>query len=132
MIEFIDIAINITETLNKDRETLTRAKDKLEFVDETMDDSKRIIRNMARRVATNRCILALIILMLLGAIALIIWLSWFHKYVTLFSDCHRMSVSHITFISAKTYLPSSSSSKPSPPPPPPSPSSGPTAAPPAL
>lgn len=44
-----------------------------------MDDSKRIIRNMARRVATNRCILALIILMLLGAIALIIWMSWFRK-----------------------------------------------------
>lgn len=74
-----DIAINITETLSKDRDTLTRAKDKLEFVDETMDDSKRIIRNMARRVATNRCILALIILMLLAAIALIIWISWFRK-----------------------------------------------------
>lgn len=74
-----DIAINITETLNKDRETLMRAKDKLEFVDETMDDSRRIIRNMARRVATNRCILAVIILLLLGAIGLILYLSWGRK-----------------------------------------------------
>ena len=49
----------------------------LEFVDESMDESKKIIGNMARRVATNRCILAGIILLLLGACALIIYLSWF-------------------------------------------------------
>jgi hypothetical protein len=41
-----------------------------------MDQSRRTIGDMARRVATNKLILILIIIILLGVIGFILYWSW--------------------------------------------------------
>jgi vesicle transport through interaction with t-SNAREs 1 len=70
------IGIEVANTLAKDRDTLIRAEDKLGFVDENVEDSRRILKNMARRVVTNKLILAAIIFILLVAIGLVLYFDW--------------------------------------------------------
>jgi vesicle transport through interaction with t-SNAREs protein 1 len=68
--------IEVGNTLAKDRDTLMRAEDKLVFADERVDDTRRTLRNMSRRVVTNKLMLIAIILILLGGIALVLYLDW--------------------------------------------------------
>ncbi len=72
------IGVQVANTLAKDRDTLLRAEDKLSYVDENVQDTRRIVKNMARRVVTNKLILAAIILVLLAAIGLVVYFSWRH------------------------------------------------------
>jgi len=68
--------IEVANTLAKDRDTLERAEDKLIFADERVDDTRRTLRNMSRRVVTNKLMLAAIILVLLAGIGLVMYLDW--------------------------------------------------------
>eukprot|EP00026_Physarum_polycephalum_P015451 Phypoly_transcript_16141.p1 GENE.Phypoly_transcript_16141~~Phypoly_transcript_16141.p1 ORF type:complete len:222 (+),score=32.78 Phypoly_transcript_16141:105-770(+) len=70
------IGSNVLGELHGQRQQIIRATNKLDEVDDHVRTSRTILTGMARRVATNKMILAFIILMLLAAIGLIIYLKW--------------------------------------------------------
>mmetsp|Transcript_2059 Transcript_2059/g.2924 ORF Transcript_2059/g.2924 Transcript_2059/m.2924 type:complete len:224 (+) Transcript_2059:54-725(+) len=72
-----DIGVEIMGDLHGQRETLIRANDKLEDVDDNMTHGRRIVLDMTRRLITNQILLIVVIILLLGAIGLIVWLKWF-------------------------------------------------------
>jgi len=77
--ETIQVGAGIMQNLEEQRTTMERGLDRLRGINDKITRSGRILSGMARRVATNKLIMALIVLVLLGAIALIIWLKWFRK-----------------------------------------------------
>jgi len=77
--ETIEVGGTIMNDLQNQRETMTRGLGRLQGINDKLNRSSVIISGMARRVATNKLIMAVIVLVLLGAIALIIWLKWFKK-----------------------------------------------------
>ena len=74
-----EMGIGSLTRLSQDRSTLERAKDNLYVIDDNMGKSRKIIMNMTRRVATNKCILVFIMLCLLGAIGFTVWFRWIRK-----------------------------------------------------
>eukprot|EP00010_Vexillifera_abyssalis_P001622 CAMPEP_0201552142 /NCGR_PEP_ID=MMETSP0173_2-20130828/14520_1 /ASSEMBLY_ACC=CAM_ASM_000268 /TAXON_ID=218659 /ORGANISM="Vexillifera sp., Strain DIVA3 564/2" /LENGTH=218 /DNA_ID=CAMNT_0047962571 /DNA_START=44 /DNA_END=697 /DNA_ORIENTATION=+ len=68
-----DIGVEIMGDLHGQRETLIRANDKLEDVDDNMTHGRRIVLDMTRRLITNQILLIVVIILLLGAIGLIVW-----------------------------------------------------------
>eukprot|EP01091_Cochliopodium_minus_P006118 TRINITY_DN15999_c0_g1_i1.p1 TRINITY_DN15999_c0_g1~~TRINITY_DN15999_c0_g1_i1.p1 ORF type:complete len:215 (-),score=60.07 TRINITY_DN15999_c0_g1_i1:84-728(-) len=62
--------------LGRQREVLEGVGDNLDRIDDNMGKSRRILGNMARRVATNKCILLFIVLCELAAIGAILYLNW--------------------------------------------------------
>jgi vesicle transport through interaction with t-SNAREs protein 1 len=70
------IGTNVLGELHGQRQQIIRATNKLDEVDDHVRTSRTILTGMARRVATNKMILAFIILMLVAAIGLIIYLKW--------------------------------------------------------
>jgi vesicle transport through interaction with t-SNAREs protein 1 len=77
--ETIEVGTGIMSNLQDQRTTMERGLDRLRGINDKISRSSKIISGMARRVATNKLIMALIVLVLLGAIVLIIWLKWFRK-----------------------------------------------------
>jgi len=77
--ETIEVGAVIMDDLGRQRETMTRGLGRLQTINDRLTRSSRIISGMARRVATNKLIMAIIVIVLLGAIALIVWLKWFRK-----------------------------------------------------
>jgi len=77
--ETVEVGTGIMANLEDQRTTMQRGLDKLQGINDKITSSSKIISGMARRVATNKLIMAVIVLVLLGAISLIVWLKWFHK-----------------------------------------------------
>lgn len=77
--ETIEVGAGIMQNLEDQRTTMERGLDRLRGINDRITRSGRILSGMARRVATNKLIMAFIVLVLLGAIVLIIWLKWFRK-----------------------------------------------------
>lgn len=75
----VAVGQGIITNLAEQRETMTRGLNRLDTINDRLTRSSRILSSMARRVATNKLIMAVIVLVLLGAIGLIIWLKWFYK-----------------------------------------------------
>jgi len=75
--ESVQIGIGAMDKLNEQTNTMKRVKGNLGDVNEQLGHAKRIMRTMARRVVTNKLIMAAIILVLLGALGLIVYLKWF-------------------------------------------------------
>jgi len=75
-IETEAIGTNVLGDLNQQRGQIIRATEKLDDVNDNMKQSKTILSGMARRVATNKVILAIIILLLMGIIGMIVYLKW--------------------------------------------------------
>jgi len=71
------IGIQTLEHLEEQRSTMENIKEKLRGVNENLGKATKVMRTMARRVVTNKLIMALIILVLLGAVILIVYLKWF-------------------------------------------------------
>lgn len=75
----VETGSNILSNLESQRETMERSLGRLGEINSKLAQSSRILSAMARRVATNKLIMAGIVIVLVGAIALIIWLKWFNK-----------------------------------------------------
>jgi len=71
-----EIGTDVLTMMDQQKESLFRARDGLDSIDDNMRDARSIVLNMTRRVATNKMILAVIILLLLGVIGLILFLRW--------------------------------------------------------
>jgi len=69
----------ILENLAHQRETMQRSMGRLETINDQLSRSSKILTSMARRVVTNKLIMAVITVVLLGAIALVVYLKWFNK-----------------------------------------------------
>jgi len=78
-LETENIGTNVLGDLYDQRQKLQRANDKLDNVNDDMKQSRSILSGMARRVATNKLILAIIIVMLMGIIGMIIYMKWIRK-----------------------------------------------------
>eukprot|EP01113_Clastostelium_recurvatum_P006658 TRINITY_DN1302_c0_g1_i1.p1 TRINITY_DN1302_c0_g1~~TRINITY_DN1302_c0_g1_i1.p1 ORF type:complete len:220 (+),score=61.68 TRINITY_DN1302_c0_g1_i1:95-754(+) len=68
---------SVLSSLHGQRQQLVNANNRLDQVDDNMKRARTVMTGMARRVATNKLILALIILVLLGTNGLVIYLRWF-------------------------------------------------------
>ncbi|CAO3591275.1 unnamed protein product [Absidia cylindrospora] len=76
-LETESIGVNILSTLKGQRETLLRTRDTLGEADSYIDKSSRTLKVMARRMATNKIIIGIIILVLVALIVLIVWSKLF-------------------------------------------------------
>ncbi|KAN0022242.1 hypothetical protein ACTFIV_006420 [Dictyostelium citrinum] len=70
------IGQNILMDLGKQGEQIRGMRDKLHETDDQIKSARKIMTGIARRLATNKVILSIIILLLMGIIALIICLKW--------------------------------------------------------
>jgi len=75
--ETVGIGIEVMGNLETQKQTMLGIREKLGRVNENLGRAKRIMRTMARRVVTNKLIMAVIILVLLLAVALIVYIKFF-------------------------------------------------------
>ncbi|ORX48006.1 V-snare-domain-containing protein [Hesseltinella vesiculosa] len=76
-LETESLGVNILGTLKGQRETLLQTRDTLGEADAHIDRSSRTLKVMARRMATNKFILGLIILFIVALIVLMVWSKLF-------------------------------------------------------
>eukprot|EP00794_Sanderia_malayensis_P011734 gene11734-12954_t len=74
-VETEDIGNDILQNLERDRETITRTRDRLRTTDGDLGKSSRILTGMMRRIIQNRILLALICLAILAVIGVVIYFS---------------------------------------------------------
>ena len=74
-LETEEIGRGIMDNLHRDRETITRARDRLRGVDQDLGKSGRILNAMVRRVYQNRIILTVVGLLMLGIIGVGIYFA---------------------------------------------------------
>jgi hypothetical protein len=65
------------EELERQRGQLQQADEGLHMIDSQMERSRSVMGRMARRAASSKIVLAVIIVLLLIGIGLVIWLRWF-------------------------------------------------------
>eukprot|EP00033_Pygsuia_biforma_P000579 GCRY01000683.1.p1 GENE.GCRY01000683.1~~GCRY01000683.1.p1 ORF type:complete len:276 (+),score=37.21 GCRY01000683.1:120-830(+) len=70
---------NILTDLGNQRETIVRAHGHVHKANDDISKSGRVIGAMQRRVATNKMIMAMIILVLMGTIGTIVYFKWGKK-----------------------------------------------------
>jgi len=80
--ETVSIGIEVMQNLENQRGVMYQIKDKLGSVNDNLSRAKRIMSTMARRVVTNKLIMAIIILVLVLAICLIIYIKFFSGTAT--------------------------------------------------
>merc|ERR1711916_35899 len=73
------IGREILSDLGTQRETLLRARDRLDDTDENLGRGNRILKGMARRAITNKVVMITIIIVLLGLIGLTAYMRFFRK-----------------------------------------------------
>uniref|UniRef100_A0A6S9QPD3 t-SNARE coiled-coil homology domain-containing protein n=1 Tax=Chrysotila carterae TaxID=13221 RepID=A0A6S9QPD3_CHRCT len=72
-LEMEGMAASILNDLSKQRETLMRSKSTLSYATQQLDVSRRVVQAMARRAATNKAVLYLIIALIGGVLLLTAW-----------------------------------------------------------
>lgn len=75
VLETEEIGRGIMDNLHRDRETITRARDRLRGVDQDLGKSGRILNAMVRRIYQNRIILAVVGLLMVGVIGVGIYFA---------------------------------------------------------
>jgi len=80
-VETETIGENVLGEMNTQKQTLERARDNLSTIDDNVTKGRRILSSMSRRIATNKLILAFIILILLAANGLVIYFKWVRTLV---------------------------------------------------
>mmetsp|Transcript_1902 Transcript_1902/g.2455 ORF Transcript_1902/g.2455 Transcript_1902/m.2455 type:complete len:222 (-) Transcript_1902:92-757(-) len=75
--ETVQVGQDTMTRLDEQTSIMYRMKERLGSINDNILQAKGLLRTMQRRVATNKLILAVIILVLLGAIGLIVWYKWF-------------------------------------------------------
>lgn len=73
MLETEELGVSILQDLHQQRQSLLHAHDTLHGVDDNIGRSKRILTNMSRRMSRNKWIISAIVLVLVLAIALIMY-----------------------------------------------------------
>jgi len=73
--ETVMVGEGIMGDLGKQREQIVNSRSMLEEVNDSLSKSTNILKGMARRVVTNKIIMAIIIIVLLAIIGLIIYLA---------------------------------------------------------
>lgn len=76
-VETENIGTDIIEELGEQREQLDRTRNRLVNTGENLSRSRKILRAMARRLVTNKLLLAVIILMELAILGAVIYLKFF-------------------------------------------------------
>ncbi|XP_020481998.1 vesicle transport through interaction with t-SNAREs homolog 1B [Labrus bergylta] len=71
------IGTDIIEELGEQREQLDRTRDRLVHTGENLGRTRKILRSMARRLVTNKLLLAVIILMELAILGAVVYLKFF-------------------------------------------------------
>lgn len=71
-----EIGINVLGELNRQGDILVRANDDLDIINDNMSRGRRIVLNMTRRVITNKIVLVVVILILIGVLGLVVWLKF--------------------------------------------------------
>eukprot|EP00027_Filamoeba_sp_ATCC50430_P011970 CAMPEP_0168568556 /NCGR_PEP_ID=MMETSP0413-20121227/15644_1 /TAXON_ID=136452 /ORGANISM="Filamoeba nolandi, Strain NC-AS-23-1" /LENGTH=212 /DNA_ID=CAMNT_0008600907 /DNA_START=99 /DNA_END=734 /DNA_ORIENTATION=- len=74
--ETVQVGQDTMTRLDEQTSIMYRMKERLGSINDNILQAKGLLRTMQRRVATNKLILAVIILVLLGAIGLIVWYKW--------------------------------------------------------
>lgn len=74
-IETEEIGESILDNLSRDRETMTRTRDRLRNTNADLSKSSRILTGMMRRVIQNRLLMAIVCLSILAVIVLVIYYS---------------------------------------------------------
>jgi len=74
-----EVGIQIIGDLDDQRETLIRTKEKLKETDSDLSRSRRILNNMAIKVATNKLLLVVIIILELAIIGAVVYLRFIKK-----------------------------------------------------
>jgi len=80
-VESETIGTNVLGELVGQRKQLEGVKGNLDHIDDNMTRSRKILSSMTRRIATNKLILAFIILILLAANGLIIYFKWLGPFI---------------------------------------------------
>lgn len=75
-LESADVGAETLGTLHMQRQQLVRANQNLNTVGDNITRSRQIVTGMARRVATNKFILAFVIVLLVGANAAVVYLRF--------------------------------------------------------
>lgn len=77
VVRAIGTGSDILTNLDEQEEKLKRISNRADNINSTLSKGKQLMRSMARRVVTNKLIMALIVLVILGTIGLVIYLKWF-------------------------------------------------------
>jgi vesicle transport through interaction with t-SNAREs protein 1 len=75
------IGVSVISDLHGQREVLEGVDTKLSVVDDNTSRARRMLINMARRIATNKLILALIIFVQLFTVFLIVFFKWIYPHL---------------------------------------------------
>lgn len=75
-IETENIGTSVINELGQQRETLIRASDRLNDIDQSISQSRQILNFMKRGVLTNKLILVLIIICEIGILACLVYLRF--------------------------------------------------------
>jgi len=76
-----NIGADVMHNLHGQRQQLERTRDNLGLIDDNMTRGRKILSSMARRIATNKLILAFIIILLLATDGMIIYFKWIRRLV---------------------------------------------------
>lgn len=72
-ISFQELGVSILQDLHRQRETIVHSRDTLHGADDNIARARRTLSTMSRRVVTNKVIMAGIALLLVAAIALVVY-----------------------------------------------------------
>jgi vesicle transport through interaction with t-SNAREs protein 1 len=68
-----ELGVSILQDLHRQRETIVHSRDTLHGADDNIARARRTLASMSRRVMTNKLITAGIAILLIGAIALVVY-----------------------------------------------------------
>lgn len=68
-----ELGVSILQDLHRQRETIVHSRDTLHGADDNIARARRTLATMSRRVMTNKIIMAGIALLLIAAIALVVY-----------------------------------------------------------
>jgi vesicle transport through interaction with t-SNAREs protein 1 len=68
-----ELGVSILQDLHRQRETIVHSRDTLHGADDNISRARRTLASMSRRVMTNKVITAGIAILLIGAIALVVY-----------------------------------------------------------
>lgn len=74
-VETEEIGNEILQNLERDRETITRTRERIRATDSNLGKSSRVLTGMMRRIIQNRIMLAVVCLVILAVIGLVIYYS---------------------------------------------------------
>ena len=74
-LETEEIGTQVLSNLQQQKETIIHTRDNLNYADENIDHSSKILKDMNRRLQTNKLITAFIVIVLLAIIGVVIYLA---------------------------------------------------------